>query len=97
MKFTKIGNIKEEEKIDVLINGKIIKAFKGETIASTLLSNEYFAFKKNRKSSELRGPFCGMGVCFECLVTVNKDSRLQACVTQIEEGMEIEIDEPKSI
>jgi len=33
-----------------------------------------------------------MGVCYECLVTVNSESTQRACVTVVEEGMEVEID-----
>jgi hypothetical protein len=37
-----------------------------------------------------RGLFCGMGVCFDCLVTVDGRSGVRACITAASEGMTVE-------
>ena len=42
---------------------------------------------------ELRGPVCGMGVCFECRVMVNGLSHVRSCQTICEPGMEIRTDD----
>ncbi len=34
-----------------------------------------------------------MGVCYECQVTVNNSIPQQACMTFVQEGMEVEIDD----
>ncbi len=34
-----------------------------------------------------RGYFCGMGLCWECLVTVNNKPNQRACMTVVEDGM----------
>jgi predicted molibdopterin-dependent oxidoreductase YjgC len=36
-----------------------------------------------------RGPFCLMGVCFECLVEIDGRSNCCACMTQVAPGMRI--------
>ncbi|WP_374350375.1 (2Fe-2S)-binding protein [Chitinimonas sp.] len=36
-----------------------------------------------------RAPFCGMGVCFECRVTVNGQAHQRACQILPEPGMEV--------
>lgn len=92
MKFTKINSTNKEE-FNVYINGKKTKAYKGDTIASTLLLNNCLSFKKSSKLGESRGLLCGMGVCYECLVTVNEVTKQQACITPVEEGMRIETNE----
>jgi NADH dehydrogenase/NADH:ubiquinone oxidoreductase subunit G len=32
--------------------------------------------------------FCGIGVCFDCLVTVD-GSQIRACVTPVRDGMQV--------
>ncbi len=34
--------------------------------------------------------FCGMGVCFVCLVTVDGRPGVRACLTPVREGMRVE-------
>jgi D-hydroxyproline dehydrogenase subunit gamma len=41
---------------------------------------------------EPRGPLCGMGVCFECCVTINGIARCRSCLTLCEDGMEVRTD-----
>ena len=53
----------------------------GESIASALISNE--VFELNNKMSK-RGVFCGMGVCHECLVEVNGENNVRACMRKLE-------------
>jgi hypothetical protein len=40
-------------------------------------------------SGENRAPFCGMGVCQECRVTINQQAHQLACQTMCSEGMSI--------
>ncbi len=42
---------------------------------------------------EPRGPLCGMGVCFECRVTINGKPHCRSCLTLCEEGMEVQTDD----
>jgi NADH dehydrogenase/NADH:ubiquinone oxidoreductase subunit G len=37
-----------------------------------------------------RAPYCLMGVCFECLVTVDGVGSRQGCLVPVREGMVIE-------
>jgi succinate dehydrogenase/fumarate reductase-like Fe-S protein len=37
--------------------------------------------------------FCGMGICYECLVTINGVPGQRACMCRVEPGMEIVLDE----
>ena len=46
----------------------------------------------NRKTAvggQQRGPYCMMGVCFECLVEIDGMANRQACMTQVAQGMVI--------
>ena len=77
-------------KIQFELDGVPEVAYKGETIAAVLLASGRRTFRVSPKGKEPRGLYCGMGVCFECLVTVNDDLNVRACLTLIEEGMKVE-------
>jgi len=36
-----------------------------------------------------RAPLCGMGVCFECRVSVDGVAHVRACLTPVSEGMQV--------
>jgi len=40
-----------------------------------------------------RGPLCGMGVCFECRVTINGKAHCRSCQIVCEAGMDVRTDE----
>jgi sarcosine oxidase subunit alpha len=40
-----------------------------------------------------RGPVCGMGVCFECRVTIDGEPNRRSCQTLCASGMEIRTDD----
>ncbi len=44
-------------------------------------------------SGEPRGPLCGMGICFECRVSINGKRHCRSCQTLCEPGMEVSTDE----
>lgn len=69
-------------------DGVEIAALAGETIAAALAANDIIAVREARSGAP-RGPFCGMGVCFDCLVTVNGRPNQRACLTKVAPGMEI--------
>ena len=87
----RIDSLQRGREIVFFVNGRSTTAHTGETIHAALIAAGYRQFRKS-KTHHPRGVFCGMGVCFECLVTVNNGSSQRACVTVVEEGMEVEID-----
>jgi sarcosine oxidase subunit alpha len=87
----RIDASKRGRKIVFFVNGRSTTAYMGETIHAALIAAGYRRFRKS-KTHQPRGVFCGMGVCYECLVAVNNGSTRRACVTLVEEGMEVEID-----
>ncbi len=81
----------QEKEITFYVNGQPAIAHQGETIHAALISAGYRQLRQS-KTRQPRGVFCGMGVCYECLVTIDNGPRKQACVTIVEEGMEVQID-----
>ena len=69
-------------KIPFQFENKFYTANSGESIASALISNKIYTL--NEKNSSKRGVFCGMGVCHECLVEVNGQNNVRACIKQLD-------------
>ena len=76
--------------VDVEVDGKQVEAFEGETIAAVLMAKGIRRFRRTRKGNKPRGMYCGMGVCFDCLVTVDGVHNVRACVTPVKNGMRID-------
>jgi D-hydroxyproline dehydrogenase subunit gamma len=78
----------QPEPVPVTIDGRSHLAQRGETVASLLLRLGQAAVRRSPVSGAFRGPYCMMGVCYECLIEV--DGRpAQACMARVAEGMEI--------
>lgn len=82
------GNIERGAAVTIDINGKPVTAYLGESVATALLSEEIVAMRTTTLG-ESRGAFCGMGVCFDCLVVVDGKPNTRACMTWVKEGMDI--------
>jgi predicted molibdopterin-dependent oxidoreductase YjgC len=71
------------------VDGGEITAFAGESVAAALLASGVQAFRDTAREQAPRGLFCGMGVCFECLVTVDRRPNQRACMTPVRDGMRV--------
>ena len=73
--------------ITIYINGEAVPASTGESVAAVLLRRGIMAIHSSPKN-EQRGPYCMMGVCFECMV-IFEDGRVdQACQIYAEDGLQ---------
>src|SRR5262245_39702722 len=72
-------------------DGQPMEAYEGETVAAALLAGGQRAFRRTARGSEPRGLFCGMGICFDCLVQIDGCPNVRACQTPVAEGMRVEI------
>ncbi len=82
-------DIEREPPITVHVDGRPVAAFAGETVAAVLLDEGIRVFRHTPKRGEPRGIYCGMGICYECLVTVDGVPDVRACVTTVAPGMAI--------
>jgi predicted molibdopterin-dependent oxidoreductase YjgC len=76
--------------VTIAVDGLEISARTGETVAAALLAAGFDAFRTTGVSGASRGPYCMMGVCFECLVAIDGVGSRQACLVQVREGMRVE-------
>jgi hypothetical protein len=69
-------------------DGRACSANDGDSIAAALAATGETTFGR-RRSEVPRGTFCGMGVCYDCLVTVNGQRGQRACMTTVSDGMSV--------
>ena len=78
--------------IALSINGKEIAVAEGSTVATAIFASEAAAFLSS-VTGEPRFPVCGMGICFECRVTIDGTPHQRSCQTLAENGMFVQADE----
>lgn len=88
----RIASIPRGKAVTIIVNGLACTAFEGETLHAALLAAGYRGLRKSPQTGQSRGIFCGMGVCYDCLVTIDGVPNQRACMTPVENGMEIQVD-----
>ncbi|MGY0788362.1 FAD-dependent oxidoreductase [Azospirillum argentinense] len=79
--------------IEITYDGERIPALAGETVAAALAAHGVAAYRHTRDGGR-RGLYCGMGACFECLVTVDGKASQRACLTKVAEGQVVRSQPP---
>ncbi|HEV2370779.1 MAG TPA: (2Fe-2S)-binding protein [Streptosporangiaceae bacterium] len=76
--------------VTVVLDGEEIVAFEGESVAAALLAADHRGLRVSPRRGEPRGMFCGIGLCFDCVLTVDGRPSVRACQTLVGEGMHLE-------
>ena len=79
--------------VAIKVNGVVVEACEGETIAVAVMAASGLTLR-NHESGEPRGYFCGMGVCFDCVMTVDGVANTRTCVTWVRDGMTVDHQNP---
>ena len=74
--------------VSLTLDGHAVTAYAGESVAAVLLAEGFLATRTTPGGSP-RGVYCGMGVCFDCLVVVDGVPNTRACVTWVRDGMAV--------
>jgi D-hydroxyproline dehydrogenase subunit gamma len=75
------------EQIELTVNGAAVVVPSGATVAVAIALAG--AVCRKSVSGELRGPLCGMGICFECRAAVDGRMYCRTCQVLCRPGMEI--------
>ncbi len=93
MKSLRLSRPDSVAPLTVTVDGEAVLAYPGETVATALLAAGRRTFRHTDHAAP-RGLFCGMGVCFDCLVTVDGQPDVRACMTTVQPGMVVETGGP---
>ncbi|GAA3792826.1 (2Fe-2S)-binding protein [Streptomyces chiangmaiensis] len=75
-----------EPAFTVTFDGREVEALPGWTVAAALWAAGITSWRTTRRDGRPRGIFCGIGVCFDCLVTVNDRPNQRACLVPVRPG-----------
>ena len=81
-------NSNEDTTITIYINGRPFFANHGDSVAAILLKQGITAVHA-ASDGAARGPYCMMGVCFDCMITCEDGRIEQACQTYVKDGMKV--------
>jgi len=84
-----LGPLKGKATIQIEVDGKRIQAIPGEMISSALVAAGIKVFQRTHKKNETRWYFCGIGLCTDCMMTVDNVPGVRTCITPVREGMRI--------
>jgi len=75
-----------ETPISIVVDGVPTPGIAGQTIAGLLLARGRVAWRRTERLGRPRGVFCGIGVCYDCVVAVNGLRDVRACQRRAADG-----------
>ncbi len=81
---------RSHERTAFVFAGKEVTALPGQTVAAALIAHGIRSWRTTRVAGRRRGLFCGIGVCFDCLVVVDGRPNVRACLEPVRAGALVE-------
>jgi predicted molibdopterin-dependent oxidoreductase YjgC len=79
------------ETVTLVVNGVSVEMPAGSMVSAAILKTGIYAFRPS-VTGEPRGPLCGMGICFECRVTIDGEQHCRSCQMVCRDGMDVSTD-----
>ena len=74
--------------LELTVNGRSVSVKEGSTVAAAVLISGVTAFRHS-VTGQPRAPLCGMGICYECRVTINGEPHARSCQIVCLPGMAV--------
>ncbi|EJL32923.1 (2Fe-2S)-binding protein [Brevibacillus sp. BC25] len=84
-----LGSLGDRKQLPFYYNGSVYTAYEGETIAGALLAAGVRTLRVHEEKGTPRGIYCNIGHCYECRVHVDGVPTVRACMTLVQEGMQV--------
>jgi predicted molibdopterin-dependent oxidoreductase YjgC len=75
--------------VRIHFDGRVLSVPAGSSVAAALLQSGVREFRHSPVGGGARAPYCMMGVCFDCLVTIDGEPSRQACLVAVRDGMKV--------
>ena len=85
--------VQRGRQFEIEVDGEKIVAYEGETIAAALLAAGRRTFRRTPHKNHPRGVYCGIGLCYECMMVINGVPNTRACQTLASPGCRVETQE----
>lgn len=83
------GKIMVGAAVTLHVDGKPLTARRGQTVAAAMLAAGQRVLRRTRRAGKPRGLYCAMGICFDCVMTIDGQPGVRACMTKVEDGMQV--------
>jgi len=80
------------ETITLSVDGRSVTVPEGSVVSTAVFLSGAVAFRLS-VTGQRRGPLCGMGICFECRVTINGQQHARSCQILCRDSMDVRTDE----
>lgn len=94
--FSRLPDAAPTSLLNISFNGQTRRVPVGVSVAAALLGTGEMRLRASPVSGAPRGPYCMMGVCFECLVEIDGVPNRQGCLITVREGMQIRSQEGRA-
>ncbi len=84
------GGLERGRTVTITVDGLPLSAYEGESLAAALFAAGRRSFRTSPRGEAPRGYFCGMGICHDCLMTVDGLPNVRACTTPVRDGLRAE-------
>ena len=81
--------------INFTFDGAALSAYEGETIAAALHAAGFRTLGHSHNEKRPRGLYCAIGNCSSCMMMVNGEANVKACVELVREGMVVKTQQDK--
>ena len=78
--------------VELSVNGSRVRVPAGSTVAAAVMLAGVAAFRRSVTGTP-RGPVCGMGICFECRVSIDGEAHCRSCQIVCRNGMDVRTSE----
>ncbi|MDD3717150.1 MAG: (2Fe-2S)-binding protein [Actinomycetota bacterium] len=85
-----LGEMEGGKLVTIYVDGVPLKAREGEPIAAALYAHGIRTTRYSPRLGEPRGPFCMIGRCTECAMTVDGEPNVRTCMTAVRDGMRVD-------
>jgi predicted molibdopterin-dependent oxidoreductase YjgC len=75
-----------QARVTITLDGDSASGVAGQSLAGVILASGTLGFRRTSAQGRLRGVFCGIGICFDCLVEVNGQRDVRACQRRAADG-----------
>lgn len=83
----------DPERVRITVDGTELTGPAGSTIAGILLENGRDSWRTTSRDARPRGVFCGIGVCYDCILTVGAERDVRACQRRACDGDVVSLQE----
>lgn len=78
------------DRLVLSLDGAPLAGRPGQSIAAALTDAGIRSWRTTRHGGRPRGLFCGIGICFDCLLTIDGRPNQRACLVPARDGMRLE-------